>query len=547
MLSKDLRSEVNKLWDKFWSGGIANPITAIEQISYLLFIRRLDEIDTRKLRKSTFTGEDYQTIFRYQEKYNRLRGVTSILDDFRKENITEAEQTENLTQYFQNLRWTNFKEMSPNEMLSHVRDEVFPFIKLLNDPSEPFTQHMENAVFIIPKPTLLSEAVKTIENIMNILETQEDSGQGFQDTQGDIYEYLLNEISSAGKNGQFRTPRHIIQLVCGLLNPDVTDRVCDPACGTGGFLLGAYQHILTKYTSEQYLKIDEHHQLKRGVKADRLTDERLIKKLNTDTFYGYDFDTTMVRVGLMNLMMHGIEQPQLDYQDSLSKRFEDFNKYTMVLANPPFKGSIDKGDVNAKLKIGTTKTELLFVEQIINMLTLGGKAGIIIPDGVLFGSSKAHKALRKRLLYQCQLDMVVSLPSGVFKPYAGVSTAIICFTKTSERHDEKRLHTEKVWFYDMENDGYSLDDKRNEINGSEIAHIINSQLQPNPDGNKKKYFFIPADEIKNNGFDLSINRYKDIEYEEVQYDPPLEIIATLEKYEEEIHNYLAQIKALVKE
>ena len=305
-----------------------------------------------------------------------------------------------------------------------IQAKVFPFLKTLGKEESSFAKHMSNAVFIISKPSLLVEAVNIIDEIFDEILKQESAGQGIQDTQGDIYEYLLSEITSAGKLGQFRTPRHIIQLISELVDPKLGDTICDPACGTGGFLLGAYQHILTSHTSKENQKIDENG-LTRGLLGDKLTDARQWTQLKEKTFYGYDMDESMVRIGLMNLMMHGISSPNIDQKDTLSKKFNEDNRYDVIMANPPFKGSIDKGDINESLSLPTTKTELLFINRIIKSLRIGGRAGVIVPDGVLFGSSKAHKQARKMLLNECELQGVVSMPSGVFKPYAGVSTAIL--------------------------------------------------------------------------------------------------------------------------
>jgi len=496
MLSQSVKSEINKLWNKFWSGGISNPLTAIEQISYLLFMRRLDEFDLRELKKAEFSGEKYSSIF---------QGTFQVPNS--NENIDKSK-----------FRWSHFKQMEGGEMLSHVQAKVFPFIKQLNGEGTAFGKHMRDAVFIIPKPSLLVEAISIIDNIYQIIEKESEAGQTFQDTQGDMYEFLLSEIASAGKNGQFRTPRHIIQMMVELVNPRLGESICDPACGTGGFLLGAYQHILTQYTSEDRRFTDENGFVK-GTFGDKLTNDKLWKQLKENTFFGYDFDNTMVRIGLMNLMLHGISQPNIDLKDTLSKKFNEDDRYDVILANPPFKGSIDKGDINEGFKLGTTKTELLFINRIFNSLKMGGRAAVIVPDGVLFGSSNAHRQAREIIINECELQGVISMPSGVFKPYAGVSTAVLVFVKGGK--------TEKVWFYDMESDGYSLDDKRDKNDKSDIPDIIiHWNLRDKADYNdrKTKFFFIPADEIKNNNYDLSINKYKEVVYELTEYDSPKDII-----------------------
>lgn len=506
MLNATLKSSIGRLWDKFWSGGISNPLTAIEQISYLLFMKRLDEMDIKKRQDADFTGEAYKLLFG---------------DD--KEN----------------LRWSHFRQMEGGEMLTHIQTKVFPFLKTIGKEESPFAKHMGNAVFIISKPSLLVEAVNIIDEIFEEIAKQESAGQGFQDTQGDLYEYLLSEITSAGKLGQFRTPRHIIQLICELVDPKLGDTICDPACGTGGFLLGAYQHILTAHTSKEHRKTDENG-LTRGDLGDKLTDERQWAHLKEKTFYGYDMDESMVRIGLMNLMMHGISHPNINQKDTLSKKYDEDNFYDCIMANPPFKGSIDKGDINESLSLNTTKTELLFINRIIKSLKIGGRAGVIVPDGVLFGSSNAHKQARKMLLNDCELQGIISMPSGVFKPYAGVSTAILIFVKGGE--------TEKVWFYDMQSDGYTLDDKRSKINGGgdlpDIAEKWKTRKEQVENKLNSKFFYVDKKEIEENDFDLSINRYKETDYEEVVYEDPKVILGKIETLEKEIVAGLSDLKSL---
>ncbi len=517
MLTSVLRSKIDSLWDKFWSGGIANPLTAMEQISYLLFIRRLDATDRKRVDDAEWADLKYDSLF--EGKYKRIDG-------------TEHDKEE--------LRWSDFKHLTADDMLIHVRDRVFPFIKGIGGEEANFTRHMKDAVFLIPKPSLLVEAVSILDEIYEEIERErQEDGQTFHDTQGDLYEHLLSEISSAGKNGQFRTPRHIIQMMCALVNPKLGDVICDPACGTGGFLLGAYQHILTQHTSEGLRTVDDNG-LERGLVGDELTDERHWEVLREKTFHGFDFDATMVRIGLMNLMLHNIDTPNLDRKDTLSKKYDEAAVFDVVLANPPFKGSIDKGDIHEDLKLGTTKTELLFVNRIINLLRIGGRAGVIVPDGVLFGSSNAHQKLRKMLVDDCELQGVVSLPSGVFKPYAGVSTAILLFVKGGE--------TENVWFYDMTADGYSLDDKRAKVKDNDIPDIVKQwkdrDASKEPD-RKAKSFFVPRKEIEDNKHDLSINRYKEIVYEEVEYDPPKVILKKLRDLETDIRKDLDALEALL--
>jgi type I restriction enzyme M protein len=363
-----------------------------------------------------------------------------------------------------------------------------------------------------------------------------EKGQAFQDIQGDVYEMLLSEIATAGKNGQFRTPRHIIKLMVELVRPRLGDLIADPACGSGGFLLGAYQYIVTEQAKRSKAKLpepDEDGFIRSSVAAGLTEDAQTT--LNQSLF-GYDIDSTMVRLGLMNLMMHGIDTPQIDYKDTLSKSFTEESRYHVVMANPPFTGSIDKGDINENLQLGTTKSELLFVENIYRLLRKGGTAAVIVPQGVLFGSARAFKALRRMLLERCELRAVITMPSGVFKPYAGVSTAILLFTKVWGPKD--KVHepaTERVWFYDMQSDGYSLDDKRSKLAGhgdlQDILVKFHGRNKEWPMDRKQKYFFVPREEIEEEGYDLSFSRYKEEVFEEMDYDPPLEILDKLIKAE----------------
>jgi type I restriction enzyme M protein len=507
MLNPKLKSAVDRLWDKFWSGGISNPLTAIEQISYLLFMKRLDEYDLKNIQDAKFTGEKYLSIFAGSKK---------------------------------ELRWSHFKQMEPSAMLEHVQKNVFPFLKTLGAEDSPFAKHMGNAVFIISKASLLVEAVLIIDEIFDEIQLQQSEGQGFQDTQGDLYEYLLSEITSAGKLGQFRTPRHIIQMMCELVNPQLGDTICDPACGTGGFLLGAYQHILTQHTSEKQ-RVKDQNGLIRGLVADKLTDERQWRQLKEKTFFGYDMDESMVRIGLMNLMMHGISHPNIQQKDTLSKKYSEDNQFDVIMANPPFKGSIDKGDINESFKLPTSKTELLFLNRILNSLRNGGKAAVIVPDGVLFGSSNAHRMARKMLIEECELQGVISMPGGVFKPYAGVSTAVLVFVKGGE--------TEKVWFYDMEADGFSLDDKRDKTTANDIPDIVeqwNKRRENKKNDRESKYFFVNRKEIEDANYDLSVSHYREIKYEAIQFEDPKMILNKIEKLEDEIVAGIRSLQSFTK-
>ncbi|CAH8190816.1 N-6 DNA methylase [Vibrio vulnificus] len=536
----ELKSKINQLWDKFWSGGISNPLTAIEQITYLLFMKRLDELDLKKQVDAEWTDESYKSKFEGKwvppelrstipDNASELEKIEYRANDEKKHGIDRRD-----------LRWSQFNKKPAEQMLQHVQTKVFPFLKDLNGTESNFTHHMKNAVFIIPKPSLLVEAVKTIDEIFVIMEKDAEQGQNFQDIQGDVYEFLLSEIASAGKNGQFRTPRHIIKLLAELVQPQLGDKICDPACGTGGFLLGGYQYVVTQLALKAGTKDlipDEDGFIRTSVASTLTPDAQAI--LDTSLF-GFDIDGTMVRLGLMNLMMHGISEPQIDYKDTLSKTFEEEGKYNVIMANPPFTGNVDKGDINERFQSGTTKSELLFMENIYHLLKKGGTAGVIIPQGVLFGSGKAFQFVRKLLIERCDFKAVITMPSGVFKPYAGVSTAILIFTKVWGPKDKiSKPATENVWFYDMVDDGYSLDDKRNKKDSfGDLQDIItkyHSRHEQRNDGKSKsdkwdrtkKHFCVPFNEIEKEGYDLSYGRYKEDTYEDVDYESPTLIVERL--------------------
>ena len=505
-ITNEMKSEIKKLWNALWSGGIANPLNAMEQISYFLYMRRLSVMDEEARQKAEFTGESYSSVF---------EGHT-------------------------NCRWDHFKHLDGEAMLIHVRDVVFPWLKSdLASKGDLFAKAMKDAVFIIPKGSLMVEMTNTIDKIYELIAKEEAAGQSFHDVQGDIYEEFLSEIASAGKNGQFRTPRHIIQMMATMLNPQLGETVCDPSGGTAGFLLAAYQQVLADNTSS-HLKSTDRFGLRHGTRGDMITSDQHWDVLRNHSFYGFDFDTTMVRIGVMNLMVHGLRNPRFKYQDTMSKSFGEFNKYDIVLANPPFKGSIDKGDIWAEARLSTTKTELLFVDRIMQLLKPGGRAAVIVPDGVLFGSSKAHKSVRKLLVEECGLQAMISLPSGVFKPYAGVSTGILFFTKGDT--------TDKVWFYDMQADGLSLDDKRDPVDECDIPDILEKWANLDPSGENDRTsqaFFVDRKEIEENDYDLSLNRYKEIVYEPIEYDPPLVIIKQLKELEAKIMSDLNELEEMI--
>jgi len=535
----EIASKIKDLWQKFWSGGISNPLTAIEQITYLLFMKKVDENDLENLANAEFTGDPFTSKFEgiYLLPQDRPK------EDATPEEIDAIEKSRGVDK--QSLRWSQFKRIAPTDkMLSHVQQYVFPFIKELDKEESPFAKHMANAVFIIPKPSLLKEAIDTIDAIY--LEMEKDAnekGQDFQDIQGDVYEMLLSEIASAGKNGQFRTPRHIIKLLVELVDPQLGHRIADPACGTGGFILGAYQYMITQLDKEKDQKEPDEDGFIRSSRSALLTED--VKEILGNSLHGYDIDQTMVRLGLMNLMMHGIESPQIDYKDTLSKSYTENAQYKIVLANPPFTGNIDKGDINEELALKTTKTELLFIERIYNMLEMGGTAGIVVPQGVLFGTGSAFVDARKLMIDKSELKAVITAPSGVFKPYAGVSTALLIFTKGGA--------SENVWFYDMESDGYSLDDKRNKLklpDGKDdygdlqdiVKHFKSRDIQAEND-RKGRFFFVPKSEIVEADYDLSFSKHKVDVFEDIKYEEPKVILEKLNSIEESLVKELKSLES----
>lgn len=546
-----LKALINNLWNTLWSGGIANPLTAIEQITYLLFMKRLDDMETKLEGDARFTGEKYKskrfsgTYIPYVDESHYQ--ITDKMSKADAKKIQDALKAARKPISKQELRWSKFKRITPTDkMLEHVRYNVFPFIKTLNGDTSPFTKYMANAVFIIEKPTLLFEAINKIEEIF--VEIEKDASEGghtFQDIQGDVYEMLLSEIAQAGKNGQFRTPRHIIKLMAELVKPQLGHKIADPACGTAGFLLGAYQYILTDLVRKKdKRKIEKDDDGFEMATYSAFIDAK-VKKILDDSFYGFDIDVTMVRLGLMNLMMHGIDNPKINYKDSLSKSYNEAGQYDIVLANPPFTGKIDRGDVNPSLRIESGASELLFLDRISSMLRIGGKAAVIIPEGVLFGSSNAQKQTREILLKDNQLEAVISLPSGAFKPYTGVKTAILVFTKVEEK--SKTWNTEKAWFYELQSDGYSLDDNRRRLKDFPLPEAKETFDKRNKTKttDRKTHFFVPIAEIQENDLDLSYNRYKEYEYVEQSYDPPKEVLARLMKLEQEILKDMEELNSLI--
>ena len=498
MITGALKSKIDSLWEIFWTGGLTNPLDVIEQMTYLMFIRDLDDTDNVRAKEAFMLGLPYKSIF---------AGEVQVGD-----RVIDGNQ----------LKWSVFHDFPASKMYSTVQEWVFPFIKELHgDKESAYSRYMGDAIFKVPTPLMLDKIVTAMDEIYE----QMAQIQG-TDTRGDVYEYLLSKIATAGVNGQFRTPRHIIRMMVDMMDPKVDDIVCDPACGTSGFLVAV----------SDYLK-------------DNRKQEVFFNKQNKDhdmnaMFHGYDMDRTMLRIGAMNMMTHGVDNPSIEYRDSLSDQNPDKDKYSLILANPPFKGSLDYDIVSTDLlKVcKTKKTELLFLTLFLRMLKIGGRCACIVPDGVLFGSSKAHKAIRKEIVEGNLLEAVISMPSGVFKPYAGVSTAILVFTKTGHGG------TENVWFYDMKSDGFSLDDKRTALPESDIPDIIERfhNLQGEKDRERTdQSFFVPKQEIVDNDYDLSINKYKKTVYKPVEYPPTSEIIKQIEEIEADIQRELAELKKLL--
>jgi len=530
MLTGTLRNDIDKLWEKFWTGGITNPLTVIEQISYLMFARLLDMQEQASERKAARTGKDFQRLF---------------------PNTKEG----------QLLRWQNFKNLPGTEMRAHLRDNVYPHFATIHMGESDVAEFMADAEMEIKSESLLVAAVEMVDKLPL---TQSD-------IKGDIYEYLLSKLTTAGINGQFRTPRHIIDLMVAMVVPRPEETVCDPACGTAGFLARTMEYLNRMHSSPEGTFKDEEGNT--HYTGDLLEPYR--EHIANDMFWGFDFDTTMLRVSAMNMLLHGVSAPNVHYQDSLNKSIKEHwpaqeeNAFDVVLANPPFKGAIDETSTNPELLsiVKTKKTELLFVAQILRMLKLGGRSATIVPDGVLFGSSKAHQQLRQKLIEENQLEGIVSLPSGVFKPYAGVSTAILIFTKGGS--------TDQVWFYDLTADGRSLDDKRtplvpedkfgpmpatklseDELEKNNLPDCLNQWLAYRAQRQKNKptdqfadrthkAFVVPVDEIAANKYDLSINRYKEVVYEEEEYEPPKEILARMKALEAEIMREMDELEAML--
>ena len=498
MITGELKNKIDSLWDIFAAGGLVNPLDVIEQITYLMFIHDLDDSDNRRAKEAAMLGLPYQSIF--------------------ADEVQIGERTVDGRQ----LKWSVFHDFPAAQMYTVVQESVFPFIKNLHgDKNSAYSKYMDDAIFKLPTPLLLSKVVDALDEIYRLM-----SGSQAADVRGDTYEYLLSKISQSGLNGQFRTPRHIIRMMVELMDPKADDVICDPACGTSGFLVSAGEYLKERRKEEIFFN--------------RQKKDHYMNHM----FFGYDMDRTMLRIGAMNMMTHGIGNPFIEYRDSLSDQNPDKGKYSLILANPPFKGSLDADTVSTDLlKVcKTKKTELLFLALFLRMLRIGGRCACIVPDGVLFGSSAAHKAIRQELVDGNRLEAVISMPSGVFKPYAGVSTAVLIFTKTGHGG------TDQVWFYDMTADGFSLDDKRTPTAENDIPDIIARfrNLEAEKDRQRtEKSFFVPKAEIVDNGYDLSINKYKKTEYKPVEYPPTGEIMAELRELEMKISEEMAALEEML--
>ena len=506
MITGELKNKIDGLWDIFAAGGLVNPLEVIEQITYLMFIHDLDDSDNIRAKESAMLGLPYKSIF--------------------SEEVKIGERTLGGSQ----LKWSVFHDFPADRMYSVMQEWVFPFIKTLHsDKNSAYSKYMDDAIFKLPTPLVLSKVVDSLDEIykmMNEIKEKEARKNLKADVRGDVYEYLLSKIAQSGRNGQFRTPRHIIKMMVEMMNPTSEEVICDPACGTSGFLV----------TAGEYLKENKQKEI--------FYDKQKKDHYMNHMFHGYDMDRTMLRIGAMNMMTHGIDNPIIQYRDSLSDQNTDKDKYSLVLANPPFKGSLDAESVSGDLlKVcKTKKTELLFLALFLRILRIGGRCACIVPDGVLFGSSKAHKGIRKEIVENQRLEAVISMPSGVFKPYAGVSTAILIFTKTEHGG------TDNVWFYDMAADGLSLDDKRTPVAENDIPDIIERFKNLDKEMDRKrtdKSFMVPKKDIEDNGYDLSINRYKEVEYIPVEYPPASEIMANIRDIEKEISKEMDELEKLL--
>lgn len=497
-MNGELGNKIDSLWEIFWNGGITNPLDVVEQMTYLMFIKDLDDTDNLRAKEAAMLGLPYKSIFADEVEIGDRK--------------VDGNQ----------LKWSTFHDFPAQRMYSVVQEWVFPFIKNLHgDKNSAYSKYMDDAIFKVNTPLMLSKIVDAMDEIYSMMEEIHQT-----DIRGDVYEYLLSKIAQSGVNGQFRTPRHIIRMMVEMMDPKPTDFICDPACGTSGFLVTSGDYLREKYKKEVLL------------------DKQNRNHFMNDMFHGYDMDRTMLRIGAMNMMTHGVENPFIEYRDSLSDQNPDKDMYSLILANPPFKGNLDADTVSIDLQkvCKTKKTELLFLALFVRMLKIGGRCACIVPDGVLFGSSNAHKAIRKEIVENQRLEAVISMPSGVFKPYAGVSTGILIFTKTGHGG------TDDVWFYDMTADGFSLDDKRTEIKDNDIPDIISrfKNLEAEKDRKRTdKSFMVSKKEIADNDYDLSINKYKEVEYVAVEYPPTSEIMANIREIEKQISQEMDELERLL--
>ena len=493
MITGEIKSRIDAIWDVFWTGGITNSITVLEQMTYLFFMKMLDDAQrTREANANAF-------------------GV-KVKDPTFKDGLWHNPETD-IDVPYSTLRWSVFKNTEPEAMYRTVSRDVFAFIKNLNNGRDSAYSHfMANATFMVQSPRTLVKLVEGIDSL----------DMNNRDTMGDVYEYVLGKMAASGNNGQFRTPRHIIRMMVELMQPTLTDVICDPAMGSAGFIVESAKYV------------QEHHK-------NELLKQEHSQHYKNKMLHGFDTDATMLRIGAMNLMLHGVDNPGVKYQDSLSTDNTDENRYTLCLANPPFTGSLDYEAVSKNLLAitKTKKTELLFLALFVRMLQVGGRCASIVPDGVLFGNSKGHKSIRQEIIDNHRLQAVISMPSGVFKPYAGVSTAILIFTKTGAGG------TDKVWFYDMKADGFSLDDKRNPVAENDIPDIIARFHNLNAEESrtrKDQSFFVPVEEIRANDYDLSINKYKEVEKVKVEYEAPEVVLGRIETLQTEINAALTEFK-----
>lgn len=496
MITGEIKNRIDSIWDTFWTGGITNSITILEQMTYLFFMKMLDDAQRTKEANANAWGVE-------------------IKDPTFKEGMWHNPESDKDVPY-ESLRWNVFRNMEAEAMFNIISRDVFVFIKNLNNGKESaYSRFMQNATFLIQSPRTLTKIVEGI----NALDMNN------RDTMGDVYEYVLGKMAASGNNGQFRTPRHIIRMMVELMQPTIKDTICDPAMGSAGFIVEAAKYIQQKFKKE-------------------LLDKGNAEHYKSNMLHGFDTDSTMLRIGAMNLMLHGVDNPDIAYRDSLSTDNSDENRYTLCLANPPFTGSLDNEAVSKSLLAitKTKKTELLFLALFVRMLQTGGRCASIVPDGVLFGNSTGHKSIRKELIDNHRLEAVISMPSGVFQPYSGVSTAILIFTKTNAGG------TDKVWFYDMKADGYSLDQKRNEVAENDIPDVVARfhNLEGEAERTRKEQsFLVPVEEIREKGYDLSINKYKEIEREVVVYDAPDVIMERIEALETEIQQAIVELKKMI--